>query len=104
MKVTNLLSSIHTLTSIALASPVKRAESLHLRNFYVQHADNGTGALQFALHSTVTGLSDECTLSWYVVHSIVLIQSHCFSSSPTATTRFPVSHFHKMKSILIVFQ
>jgi hypothetical protein len=70
MKVANLLSSIFTLSSIALASPVKRAESLHLRNFYVQHADDGTGALQFALHSTVTGLSDECFLSWYVVDSI----------------------------------
>ncbi|KAJ5881240.1 uncharacterized protein N7473_012293 [Penicillium subrubescens] len=70
MKVANLLSSIFTLSSIALASPVKRAESLHLRNFYVQHADDGTGALQFALHSTVTGLSDECFLSWSTTSDI----------------------------------
>lgn len=71
MKVTNLiLSIVHlalALASISLASPVKRAESLHIRNFYVQHANDGTAALQFTLHSSVTGLYDDCALAWYVI-------------------------------------
>ena len=71
MKVTNLIPSLVHLAraSISLASPVKRAESLHIRNFYVQYADDGTGALQFTLHSSVTGLYDDCALAWYVVYS-----------------------------------
>jgi hypothetical protein len=73
MKVTNLIPSILALASIALTSPVRRAESLHIRNCYVQHTDDGTGAMQFALHSTETGLSDDCTLSWCVVASFSFI-------------------------------
>lgn len=70
MKVTSLIPSflLLALASISLANPFERAESLHIRNFYVQHADDGTGALQFALHSSVTGLYDDCTLAWYVIH------------------------------------
>ena len=70
MKVTNLIPSLVrlALARMSLASPVKRAESLHIRDFYVENADDGKGALHFTLHSSVTGLYDDCTFGWYVVY------------------------------------
>jgi hypothetical protein len=82
MLIISLFSSLLPLASIALAGPVKRAESLHIRNFFVEYANDGTGALQFALHSSVMGLNDECVLAWYVVRPILFIFQ----------TQFPIPH------------
>jgi hypothetical protein len=97
MLIISLFSSLLPLASIALAGPVKRAESLHIRNFFVEYANDGTGALQFALHSSVAGLNDECVLAWYVVRPIFFHLPHTISNSSSILFHyFDLLHFENL--------
>ncbi|KAJ5370802.1 uncharacterized protein N7496_006894 [Penicillium cataractarum] len=102
MKVTILISSLIAVASTSLTSPVKRAESVHIRHFNVQHADDGTGSLQFALHSTVTGLNDDCTLTWSTTSAIQpgLAMNKCLNNNYEFGFRYGIGNIENFVLVI----